>query len=169
VAPRDVKLTVGTLAKVLLWIVYAWVVINLVMLFLAFWLRLFGANPEAGFTQWVYRAVSRAMAPFRGIFEPIALTDQSVLDTSLLFAMIIYGLVALLLRVAIDWATGLVDRHRRQLEQQAWAAQTAGGPPAAVGMTAGPPPSVTQPAAGFGHPDAVVPASPPGTPLGPPT
>ena len=34
---------------------YVWVVLNLVLLFLAFVLRLFGANPEAGFTQWVFR------------------------------------------------------------------------------------------------------------------
>ncbi len=87
-------LTVGTISKALLWVVYVWVVLNLVLLFLAFVLRLFGANPEAGFTQWVYRSVTRSMAPFRGIFEPIALSDQSVLDTSLLFAMIVYGLAA---------------------------------------------------------------------------
>ena len=124
-AARDVKLTVGTITKVLLWLVYVWVVVDLVLLGLAFVLRLFGANPQAGFTEWVYRSVQRAMAPFRGIFEPIPLTDQSVLDTSLLFAMIIYGLVALLLRAGIDWLNTLLVRHRRGLEQEAWARATA--------------------------------------------
>jgi len=120
VASRDAKLTFGTIARVLLWFVYVWVVLNLVLLFLAFVLRLFGANPEAGFTQWVYRSVTRSMAPFRGIFEPIVISDQSVLDTSLLFAMIIYGLVALLLSAGIDWATGFVARRRRQIEREVW-------------------------------------------------
>jgi uncharacterized protein YggT (Ycf19 family) len=138
VASRDVRVTVGTIAKALLWVVYVWVVLNLVLLFLAFVLRLFGANPEAGFTQWVYRSVSRSMAPFRGIFEPIVLSDQSVLDTSLLFAMIVYGLAALFLRAGIDWASELVARRRRHLEQQVWddrleamptVAATGGGPP----------------------------------------
>jgi Na+-translocating ferredoxin:NAD+ oxidoreductase RnfA subunit len=120
VASRDARVTVGTISKILLWIVYAWVVLNLVLLFLAFWLRLFGANPQADFTQWVYRSVSRSMAPFRGIFEPIVLSDQSVLDTSLLFAMIIYGVVALLLRAGIDWVTDFVEKRRRRLEREVW-------------------------------------------------
>jgi hypothetical protein len=51
VAARDVRLTVGTITKVLLWLVYVWVVIDLVLLALAFVLRLFGANPQAGFTE----------------------------------------------------------------------------------------------------------------------
>jgi Na+-translocating ferredoxin:NAD+ oxidoreductase RnfA subunit len=120
VASRDARVTVGTISKILLWIVYVWVVINLMLLFLAFWLRLFGANPQADFTQWVYRSVSRSMAPFRGIFEPIVLSDQSVLDTSLLFAMIIYGVVALLLRAGIDWVTDFVSRRQRRVEQEVW-------------------------------------------------
>jgi uncharacterized protein YggT (Ycf19 family) len=133
VAARDVRLTVGTITKILLWLVYVWVVVDLVLLFLAFVLRLLGANPQAGFTEWVYRSVQRVMAPFRGIFEPIALTDQSVLDTSLLFAMIIYGLVALLLRAGIDWLSGLIARHRRQLEQQEWAARAQARPAVSAG------------------------------------
>ena len=45
------------------------------------------------------------MAPFRGMFEPIPLSGQSVLDTSLLFAAIIYSLAALAIRAAIAWLT----------------------------------------------------------------
>ena len=119
-ATRDVRLTVGTISKALLWVVYVWVFLNLVLLFLAFVLRLLGANPEADFTQWVYRSVSRSMAPFRGMFEPIPLNDQSVLDTSLLFAMIVYGLAALFLRAGIDWAGELIAWRRRRLEQEVW-------------------------------------------------
>jgi uncharacterized protein YggT (Ycf19 family) len=125
VAPRDVKLTVGTISKWLLWLIYAWVVINLVLLFLAFWLRLLGANPTAGFTQWVYDSVSRSMAPFRGIFEPIVLTDESVLDTSLLFAMIVYGLVALFLRAGLDWITDRLAQRRHVVEREVWEARAA--------------------------------------------
>jgi uncharacterized protein YggT (Ycf19 family) len=112
---RDVKSTVGAIAKVLLWLVYAWVVVNLVLLFLAFILQLFGANPDAGFAEWVYRSVERTMAPFRGLFEPITLTDDSVLNTSLLFAMIVYGLIALFLKTAVDWLTDRMDQRRQQL------------------------------------------------------
>ena len=119
-ASRDVRVTVGKISKVLLWLLYAWVVLNVMLLFLAFFLRLFGASTDAEFTQWVYRSVSRSMAPFRGIFEPIVLSDDSVLDTSLLFAMIFYGVVALFLRAGIDWATEMIAKRRRTLEPEAW-------------------------------------------------
>jgi hypothetical protein len=119
-------LTVGKVAKVLLWFVYAWVLIDLVLLALAFVLLLLGANPDAGFVEWVYRSVQRAMAPFRGMFEPVPLTGDSVLDTSLLFAMIIYSLVALAIRAALDWLTARLTPPRRArpprraAPQQAW-------------------------------------------------
>jgi hypothetical protein len=41
--------------------------------------------------------------PFRGIFQSIQLNGRSVLDVSVLFAMIVYGMVALVLRALIDW------------------------------------------------------------------
>jgi uncharacterized protein YggT (Ycf19 family) len=149
VTVRDPRLTVATLAKILIWAVYVWVLLNLVLLFVAFWLRLLGANPDAGFTEWVYRSVSRSMAPFRGMFEPIALSDQSVLDTSLLFAMIIYGLVALFLRIALDWITDRVMHRRHDLQQEAWAQQemqrAAATATAAVAPPGGPLPGTTPP------------------------
>jgi uncharacterized protein YggT (Ycf19 family) len=122
-AQRDAQVTVGTIAKGLLWFVYAWVIVSLVLLFLAFILQLFGANPDTGLAQWVYRSVERTMAPFRGLFEPITFGKQSVLDTSLLFAMIVYGFVALFLKAGIDWITDRVRQRRRRLDEEARAAQ----------------------------------------------
>src|SRR5215213_8716341 len=118
-AARDLRLTVATVSKALLWLVYAWVVVNIVLLFLAFILRLLGANPQAGFSEWVYDSVARSMAPFRGLFEPIVLTDDSVLDTSLLFAMIVYAIVALFLSAAIDWVSRRLSDRRWQLASEA--------------------------------------------------
>jgi len=120
---RDTQVTVGTIAKGLLWLVYAWVIVSLVLLFLAFILQLFGANPDAGIAQWVDRSVERTMAPFRGLFEPITFGKQSVLDTSLLFAMIVYGFVALFLKSAIDWITDRNKQRRRRLDEEERAAQ----------------------------------------------
>ena len=85
---------------------------SLVLLFLAFILELFGANPNSGIAQWVYGSVERTTAPFRGLFEPITFGKKSVLDTSLLFATIVYGFVALFLKAAIDWVTDAsMKRH----------------------------------------------------------
>jgi uncharacterized protein YggT (Ycf19 family) len=99
------KTTAIKIARVLLWLVYLWVAITLVLLFLLFVLQLFGANPTAGFVDWVYRSTERAMAPFRGIFEPVTVSDKSTLDISVLFAMIVYAFVALGLHLLIDWVT----------------------------------------------------------------
>src|SRR5262245_18769618 len=106
--PRDTRVTIETVGKVLLWFVSIWVVVNLILLFLAFTLLLFGANPQAGFAQFVYRSVERSMAPFRGLFEPVPISDKAILDTSLLFAMFIYGLIALFLKAGIDWLTASI-------------------------------------------------------------
>lgn len=116
---RSGWLTVAIACKTLLWCVYAWLIVNLVLLLLAFTLRLLGANPSASFVDWVYRSVGRTMAPFRGMFEPLAINDQSVLDTSLLFAAIMYSLAALCLRFAIDWVRERVPCSAREVADDA--------------------------------------------------
>ena len=132
-------------ARVLLWLVYAWVTVMLVLLFLTFILQLAGANPEADFVDWVYRSVERAMAPFRGIFEPITFSGDSVLDGSVLFAMIVYGFVAMALTVAVEWMTNQMhaatsrDEQRIALSQQAAQVSTIPSGPATVVQLAGPP------------------------------
>ena len=97
-------------SRALTWLLYAYVLVCEVLLLIGFVLRLFGANPSAGFVQWTYRSLERVMAPFRGIFAPIELgvtaaDVPAVLDTSILFAMLIYGIVLLALRALIDWLT----------------------------------------------------------------
>ena len=90
-------------ARVLVWIIYAYVVVTEVILGLGFVLLLFGANPDAPFVAWAYRSLERAMEPFRGMFTPIDLGLHgnndvgAVLDTSVLFAMLVYAIVAWLL------------------------------------------------------------------------
>ena len=132
-------------ARVLLWLIYAWVTVMLVLLFLTFILELAGANPAAGFVDWVYRSVERAMAPFRGIFEPISFSEDSVLDGAVLFAMIVYGFVAMGLSAALEWITRQMnisaneDAQSAALTQQAAQVSTVPNGPAVVVQLAGPP------------------------------
>ena len=167
-AQRDERLTVVSISRVILWLVWAWVVLDVVLLFLAFVLRLFGANPDAGFTEWVYRSVERAMAPFRGIFEPIELNGASVLDTSLLFAMIVYGIVALFLRAGLDWVTRWITRRRYDLaveevqdEARAQAAAQARAQAAAQARAQAYPATGAQLGGTTRYPDVVVPSADP--------
>jgi uncharacterized protein YggT (Ycf19 family) len=107
-ATNTAPLAVARVARAMTYLVYAFVLVALVLLLLGFFLLLFGANPHTPFAEWVYRSLERVMEPFRGLFEPVALDGRSVLDVSVLFAMIVYGLVALLLHALIEWLTGRV-------------------------------------------------------------
>jgi hypothetical protein len=124
--------------KAVLWViravsylVYFYLIVVEIILFIGFFLLLFGANPSSGFTQWAYRNLDRVMAPFRGIFTPIQLGTTSgdvaaVFDTSIVFAMIIYGIVALALSALIGWLSGrLMQIHAAEedLANQAEAAR----------------------------------------------
>jgi uncharacterized protein YggT (Ycf19 family) len=135
-------------AKAVVVLVYAFVLIDLVLLTLGFFLRLFGASTDAEFTRWVYRNVERIMEPFRGMFPSQALSDQSILDVSLLFAMIVYSIVGIALHALVEWLTGKIValRHRQQissLQRQQSAPAPASQPDAA--HTAGYPASTPPP------------------------
>ena len=136
VDPSDLEGSTGRQARrITLWIaralsyfVYFYILVVLVILFMGFFLLLFGANPDAGFAEWVYRSMDRAMKPFRGIFTPIELGTtsgnevESVFETSVLFAMFVYGMVGLAVSAFISW---LSDRMRRLDRQEAALAEQA--------------------------------------------
>jgi uncharacterized protein YggT (Ycf19 family) len=99
------KIGIEKVARGLVYLVYFWVMLSIAILVMGFFLLLFGANPDASFAEWVYRALDRVMKPFRGIFQSVDLSGNSVLDVSVVFAMIVYGMLALALRALIDWLT----------------------------------------------------------------
>ena len=151
---QETRLWLLRAAKAVIVFIYAFVLINLVMLTLGFFLQLFGASTDAEFTQWVYRSLDRIMEPFRGMFPSQALSDQSVLDVSLLFAMIVYSIVAIALHALVVWLTERIvalHRHQRIAEERA---QQRGGP---VHPQAGPP----------GVPGYPTPEHPPSVPASP--
>ncbi len=162
------------IARAISYLVYAYLVIVEIILLLGFILLLFGANPSSGFTEWVYRNLDRVMSPFRGIFTPIELGVTSgdvpaIFETSVVFAMIIYGIVALLLSALIGWITGrlhqvedaqteLERRAEYQARLDAVAAQQAA---AAGGQTVPGQPGTTAPPAGAVPPAPPVPGPAP--------
>jgi hypothetical protein len=109
-------------ARALGYLIYAYLIVTEVVLLLGFFLLLFGANPEPPFVQWAYRSLDRAMEPFRGIFTSIELGQTgndvpAVLDTSVLFAMLVYGILAWAVSAGIGWLAGRLTRLDR-LERQ---------------------------------------------------
>ncbi len=169
------------------YLVYFYLIAVEIILVIGFFLLLFGANPTAGFTQWAYRNLDRVMAPFRGIFSPIELGTAgndvaATFDTSVLFAMIIYGIVALLFSALIGWlsarlhqihaAEDELDRQAEIAQQQAdadarmLAAQQAAAAAAQAAQQPAVPaaPTTTSPAPVAPTPAAPIPPSPPSTP-----
>jgi uncharacterized protein YggT (Ycf19 family) len=105
--PKSSRTVAWGVGRVIVWFVYVFAIVAIIIASIAFVLELFGANPNSGFAQWIYRSASRVTAPFRGIF-PSHVNGKSVLDVSLLFAILMYALFALLVHTLIDY----IDRRR---------------------------------------------------------
>jgi uncharacterized protein YggT (Ycf19 family) len=100
--------------RVLAWVVYVIVLAKCALLVTSFVFQLLGANPDSSFASWVYRSADRSMDPFRGIFPTKELSDNSVLDLSLLFAAVVYVVLAILIDAGLKWlGRQLSDRDRR--------------------------------------------------------
>jgi uncharacterized protein YggT (Ycf19 family) len=65
-----------------------------------FVLLLLGANPDAGFTSFIYGITGPLVAPFEGMFGA-AQTGNSVLDPASLVAIVVYSLLAFLVTKVI--------------------------------------------------------------------
>jgi hypothetical protein len=96
--------------------IYAYVIAVELILISGFVLVLSGADPDSQFVDWIYRSLDSAMDPFRGIFTPIELGTtagsdvESVFETSVLFAMIAYMIVALAASTFIHWMSEWMGR-----------------------------------------------------------
>lgn len=103
-----VRRGIVVVSRAVTFLVYLYVLVIEIILTLGFVLLLLGANPSSSFVEWVYRSVDRAMRPFRGIFEPIELgitgnDVPSVFEPSVLFAMIVYGILAIAVNALLSW------------------------------------------------------------------
>ncbi|HEY3212522.1 MAG TPA: hypothetical protein VGL16_04880 [Actinomycetota bacterium] len=140
------------ISRAIILFVYGFAIACIVILAIAFFLQLFNANQTAPFVDWVYRAARRIMQPFRGIFPSVEGEQGSVFDVSMLFAMFMYGLLALGAHGLIAW----IDRKIASIRYEAmWRPNTtpamgpdvvtipaaAPAPPPAARVVASPPPS----------------------------
>jgi uncharacterized protein YggT (Ycf19 family) len=154
---------------------YAVLAVYVVILSTAFILQLLGANPEAGFAQWIYDATERIMEPFRGLFPTTEISDRAVFDGSLLFAIIVYSLLGVGVGVIVDALGRRLDRLRLQEEQERYLAAVAAGSALPADAQPGPygvpqpgPPGAGTVAAGSVAPAAAWPTAPPTAPPSPP-
>ncbi len=74
-----------------------WYILGIIEVLLAFrfLLRLFAANPNAGFTEFIYSASYPFAAPFLGVFNQAVIESTgSVFEWTTLLAMAVYWLIA---------------------------------------------------------------------------
>jgi uncharacterized protein YggT (Ycf19 family) len=95
---RNAAWRVGQLAYLLFGIGIALIAIRFVLLLL-------GANPQAGFTDFVYTLTNPLVAPFEGIFGAPSL-ETGVFDPASLVAIVVYSLVAWVVAKLIDIVFG---------------------------------------------------------------
>ena len=126
--PKDAGTTTGLkFAKVLTWLIYAYFVLAVIILVLEFFLLLFNASTDAAFTEWVYRSGDRVLEPFRGIFPAHTVGEGSVVDFAVLFAIIVYGILAMVFHSLVAWLDRKIHEERRKA---AWVLSQAPVPPA---------------------------------------
>lgn len=113
----DTKLLFLKTARVLTYIVYAFMLVAVIFLSIGFVLLLFGANPNVGFTQFVYKVAAEFLQPFRGIFPAHQVGETGYFSTSALFAIIIYILLALGINSLITYVTAKMLLHQKELEK----------------------------------------------------
>jgi hypothetical protein len=74
----------------------AWYVLGLIegLLLFRFVLKLLGANPEAGFSQFIYTTTNLFAAPFLNVFGKTYVAG-SIFEWTTLLAMFVYWLIAM--------------------------------------------------------------------------
>ena len=93
--PTEVKIA-GYLkvSKIIVWLMYIWVMIGVIALALRVFLLAASANAGSGFTNFIYKLSNDYLEPFRGIFTPKDVGETGYLDVAAMFAIIIYLLIA---------------------------------------------------------------------------
>lgn len=76
--------------------------------------RLFDANPNASFVNWIYDTSSVIMEPFRGIFSPAVIERGYVLDIPAIFAALMYMVIGLLLIALVGMIPGVENKPARK-------------------------------------------------------
>ncbi|HEV8194077.1 MAG TPA: YggT family protein [Ktedonobacterales bacterium] len=79
--------SVARLVPLALPIVEGLLLVRIVLLLLA-------ANPDAGFSRWIYALTAPLVAPFQGVFPGASGGQGHVLDTTAILAMVVYAIVA---------------------------------------------------------------------------
>jgi len=97
-----------------------WYLLSLLEILLAFRfvLKLMGANPEAGFTSFIYAITWPFTAPFLAVFSKTTV-QGSIFEWTTLLAMLVYWLIAIgIIRILLMSKTVSTPEAAEKLEKQ---------------------------------------------------
>lgn len=113
--PSDPRLSMIKFARVLVYLVYAYLLVAVTFLITGFLLLLLGASQSSSFVDFVYRIAAQFLQPFRGMFPPHQITDNAYFSAAGLFAIIMYGLFAVAIHSLIGYITLKQTQHQNEL------------------------------------------------------
>lgn len=113
--PTDSKLSLLKFARVLVYLVYAYLLVAVTFLITGFLLLLLGASQSSSFVDFVYRIAAEFLQPFRDMFPPHQITDSAYFSAAGLFAIIMYGLFAAAIHSLIGYITLKQTQHQTEL------------------------------------------------------
>src|SRR5688572_15487691 len=75
---------------------FVWYILGIIEILLAFRfaLKLLGANPVAGFTNFIYSITYIFATPFLSVFRTSRITEGSVFEWTTILAMFVYWIIA---------------------------------------------------------------------------
>ncbi len=115
--PTDSKLVFIKFGRGISYLVYAFTIVACIFLALAFFLLLFGANMDTPFVRFIYGGALEFMQPFREIFPVKQFGSNSYFSPGILFAIIIYLLIAAGVNALIVFITNKMYLHQAELEK----------------------------------------------------
>ena len=111
----DTKLVFIKVSRVISYFVYGFSIIASVFLGISFVLLLFSANTNTAFVKFVYETSATFLAPFREIFPVRAISDTGYFSPSILFAIMMYMILALAMNALISYITLKMVKHEKEI------------------------------------------------------
>jgi hypothetical protein len=115
--PTDTKLIFIKISRGLSYFVYGYSLVASAFLGLTFFLLLFSANASTPFVEFVYKTSAAFLGPFRGIFPVRPISETGYFSPSIIFAIIMYMILALCMNALINYVTLKMVKHQKELEE----------------------------------------------------
>lgn len=122
--PTDSKLLFIKFGRGLSYFVYAFTITACIFLVIAFFLLLFGANIDTPFVKFIYNGARDFMQPFREIFPVRQFGSNSYFNPGIIFAIIIYLLIAAGVNTFIVFITNKMYLYQAELDRAVKAGDT---------------------------------------------